>query len=271
METPSGQVLVNPDEAWREVTLPSQSMIQELAASELLDAWFQRRLLEELTKSVVQEPCGDDVLIAFANRQGLPSLEALDIWAKHRGLTLLQLEKMATFSSSVTKATESIWSSQVPSLFLERRERYDAVTLSMVRVRDADMAMELFFQLQEQSIDFTEAVRLYGEDVDRRTRGVVGPMPVQKLHPVMAQVVRRHPPGSLFPPLDINGMQHIVRVESFEPAQLSESIRQQLLTELRSRWLGEQLGQLRQRLNQLGEADSPFPFVAPTSETKEAA
>jgi parvulin-like peptidyl-prolyl isomerase len=245
-----GPVFGNPAEAWRIVTLPAPDLLQELAATDLLDAWLQRQLLEQLAGSLHRQACDAETLLAFANRLGLPGLEALDLWREQRHLTLPQLEALATFPEAVAQASETLWADQVPSLFLERRERYDSVTLSLVRVQDADLAMELFFQLQEHALDFGEAVRLHGDDADRRSRGLVGPVSIAKLHPVMAQVVRRNPPGTLIPPLDIGGMQHLVRVEAFEAAQLTEPIRQQLLAELRNRWLGEQLGQLRQRLAQ---------------------
>jgi parvulin-like peptidyl-prolyl isomerase len=265
----AGPVLANPAEAWRAVTLPPPPLLQELAANDLLDGWFQRQLLQQLAGALGTVACDADTLLAYGNRLGLPSLEALDLWREQRHLSLPQLETLATFADAVAQASETVWADQVPSLFLERRERYDSVTLSLVRVRDADLAMELFFQLQEHSLDFSEAVRRYGEEPDRRSRGLVGPVAVHNLHPVMAQVVRRHPPGTLIPPLDIGGMQHLVRVEAFEAAQLTEPIRQQLLGELRSRWLGEQLGHLRQRLAQAtsdGRPVDPVPLGTPASQ-----
>lgn len=266
MTDAGGPVLANPAEAWRAVTLPAPSLLQELAASDLLDGWLQRQLLQQLAGALGPVPCDADTLLAYGNRLGMPSLEALDLWREQRHLTLPQLEGLATFAEAVAQASEAVWADQVPSLFLERRERYDTVTLSLVRVRDADLAMELFFQLQEGSLDFSEAVRRYGEEPDRRSRGLVGPVAVQNLHPVMAQVVRRHPPGTLIPPLDISGMQHLVRVEAFDAAQLTEPIRQQLLGELRGRWLGDQLGQLRQRLAQATRPVDPVPLDTPASQ-----
>ncbi len=265
MSGTAGPVLANPAEAWRAVPLPAPSLLQELAASDLLDSWFQRQLLLQLAGALGTVSCDADTLLAFANRLGMPSLESLDLWREQRHLTLPQLEALATFPDAVARASEALWADQVPSLFLERRERYDSVTLSLVRVRDAELAMELFFQLQEGSLGFSEAVRLYGEEPDRRSRGLVGPVAVNNLHPVMAQVVRRHPPGTLIPPLDISGMQHLVQVEAFEAAQLTEPIRQQLLGELRGRWLGEQLGHLRQRLAQAPTTNDPVPIGATTS------
>jgi hypothetical protein len=266
MGDPAGTPLADPAQAWRGVTLPPPELLRALAAADLLDPWLQRQLLEQLA-NLGDRPAADaDVLLAYANRLGMPSLEALDLWREQRHLSLPQLQALASFQDAVTQASEAVWSEQVPSLFLERRQRYDNVTLSLVRVRDADLAMELFFQLQERSLDFTEAVRRYGEEADRRTRGLVGPVAVHNLHPVMAQVVRRHPPGTLIPPLDIGGMQHLVRVEAFEAAQLTDPIRQQLLGELRSRWLAEQLGHLRQRLAQAPTPVAPMPVETPANQ-----
>lgn len=50
------------------------------------------------------------------------------------------------------------------------------------------------------------------------------------------------------PPLDLDGMVHLIRVESIRKAQLDEVMRSLLLQELRNEWLEEQLLQLRARI-----------------------
>ena len=50
MADAAGPLLANPAEAWRAVTLPAPALLQELAASDLLDSWLQRQLLQQLAK-----------------------------------------------------------------------------------------------------------------------------------------------------------------------------------------------------------------------------
>lgn len=234
--------------------LPGPDLIRELAAVELLDGFLQRQLLEALCDQVVGAPVtaaaeeASGVLLAYAKRQGLDSLEALDGWRASRGLGLDQLERLVSFETRLQQATERLWAGEVSSLFLEKRAEFDQVVMSVVRIDDADLATELFFQLQEGDLSFPELVESYAQGLDRTNRGIVGPIRVQQLNPLLARVARRYRPGVLIPPLDVSGRVHLMRVESLQPAQLDGPLQDQLLIRLRNQWLNQQLMRLRERI-----------------------
>jgi len=234
--------------------LPGHDLTRELAAVELLEAYLQRQLLEGLCDQVVGPavvPGGEDhspPLLAYARRQGLDSIETLDGWRQSRGLGLDQLERLVSFETRLQQATETLWAGEVSSLFLEKRADFDQVVMSVVRIDDADLATELFFQLQEGELSFPELVESYAQGLDRTNRGIVGPIRVQQLNPLLAKVVRRYRPGVLIPPLDISGRVHLMRVESLQPAQLDGPLQDQLLIQLRNKWLNPQLVRLRERI-----------------------
>jgi parvulin-like peptidyl-prolyl isomerase len=244
--------------------LPGHDLIRELAAVELLESYMQRQLLEGLCDQVVGSPVasgGEEdpsaLLLAYARRQGLDSLETLDGWRHSRGLSLDQLERLVSFETRLQQATETLWAGDVSSLFLEQRTEFDQVVMSVVRIDDADLATELFFQLQEGELSFPELVENYAQGLDRTNRGIVGPIRVQQLNPLLAKVVRRYRPGVLIPPLDISGRVHLMRVESLQPAQLDGPLQDQLLIRLRNRWLNQQLVRLRERILEAAD-DGPL-------------
>lgn len=232
--------------------LPPATLITTLASSELLDAYLQRQLLEALCDTVLGPagPLNDpaDALLAFGQRHSLATLEEVEVWRHGCGLSLDQLERLVLFEQRLRLATEQLWDGEVASTFLQRRADFDRVVLSVVRFEDPDLATELFFQLQEGSLSFSDLVEHHAQGLDRANRGLVGPIRVQQLNPLLARVVRRYKPGVLIPPLDINGCVHLMRIESLQPAQLDAPLREQLLLSLRSQWLREQLAHLRQRL-----------------------
>lgn len=242
--------------------LPEPATLRLLARHELLSPWCQRRLLEELATTPLPELPGEEELTpkleeheeqlqAYAQRCGLSSLEELEPWRQARGLSLQELEDLAAFEQRLAVVTRRIWGAEVPGIFLQRRGEFDQVVLTMVRMRDPDLATELFFQLQEGECGFHEVVERYAEDSDRLRRGVVGPVVVNQLNPVLMRVVRRYGTGELIPPLDIGGVVHLIRVESVQPARLDDRLREQLLLECRSLWLRDQLQRLRDRLMQV--------------------
>ncbi|MCX5968315.1 MAG: peptidylprolyl isomerase [Cyanobacteria bacterium] len=243
-----------------DLPLPDPQLLTNLAATELLDAYLQRRLLEALVaihgaaveasgdKDTEPELGSEEVLMAYGRRRGLADLEALDAWRRSLGLDLDQLERLVQFDADLAATTEELWNSQVTSLFIQERLSYDQVVMSMVRLDDPDLATELFFQLQEGELSFPSLVENYSKGNDRTNRGVIGPIRLKQLNPLLAKVVRRYAPGELIPPHDINGTVHLMRVESLESAQLDEPLRQQLLGQLRSQWLMRQLATLHRRL-----------------------
>lgn len=244
--------------------LPDPDLIATLSRAELLEAYLQRQLLQGLVAHAPEPtPAADDPaaagdaaepddpeaeLLAFAQRQGLPDLEALDAWRLARGLSLADLEDLVHFQTRLQRVSEALWGPAVPSLFLQQRADYDRVVISVVRLADADLATELYFQLQDGELSFSTLVEHYAEGHDRTNRGMIGPILVRQLNPLLTKVVRRYPPGVLIPPLDVNGKVHLMRVESLEPARLDGPLHDQLLRQLRSSWLQEQLARLRDRL-----------------------
>lgn len=248
------------NELGADLPLPDPELLANLAATELLDAYLQRRLLEALV--AIHPAAGaandaapeeselgpEEALLAYGRRRGLADLEALDAWRRSRGLDLDQLERLVQFDASLAATTQALWNSQVTSLFLQERLSYDQVVMSVVRLDDPDLATELFFQLQEGELSFPSLVENYSQGKDRTNRGVIGPIRLKQLHPLLAKVVRRYAPGELIPPHDINGTVHLMRVESLESAQLDEPLRQQLLGQLRGQWLARQLATLHKRL-----------------------
>jgi len=235
--------------------LPEPALLASLSRAELLEAYLQRQLLEAVATSDSgsapssdDNPDPEDGLLAFAQRQGLEDLNQLDDWRAARGLSLPELEDLVHFQPRLQRASEALWGPEVPSVFLQQRADFDRVVISVVRLADADLATELYFQLQDGELSFTSLAEHYAEGHDRANRGMIGPILVKQLNPLLTKVVRRYPPGVLIPPLDVNGRVHLMRVESLEPARLDGPLRDQLLRQLRSQWLQEQLGHLRERL-----------------------
>ena len=88
---------------------------------------------------------------------------------------------------------------------------------------------------------------------------MVGPVSFAQLHPLLARASERYSPGALIPPLEINGLVHLLRVEVLSKASLDEPMRQRMLIELRQQWLDEQLQLALDRLN---APTRPSPAIA---------
>ena len=152
-----------------------------------------------------------------------------------------------------------MWGETIPSQFLERRADLDQVILSLVRFKDPDLAQELYFQLKEGELSFGELVEQHATEADQLRRGLLGPMPIRRLNPLLAKVVERYPEKALIPPIDLDGTVHLIRVEAVKRAELNDSTRQRLLVDQRNRWLADQLKRLQRRILETRSAAAAHP------------
>ena len=230
------------------MSLPSKEQAFFLARHELLTTFLKRRLLEGLVEEAEDaEPNAND-LAALAKRLGYQKETDLECWRETYGISLDNLQKLAAFPRRLSKATEAVWGEAVPSQFLEQRPDLDQVVLSLVRFTDPDLAQELYFQLKEGELSFGELVESHASGPDQLRRGLLGPILLRRLHPLLAKVVERYPEKALIPPIDLDGTVHLIRVEEILRAELNDSLRQQLLVEQRNRWLAEQMRRLQLRI-----------------------
>ncbi|WP_411876457.1 peptidylprolyl isomerase [Vulcanococcus limneticus] len=242
--------------------LPAKELTRELALHDLHRAYLRRQLLNSLLALETPEgkllPDLDTAIRDLVQRQGISGEAELERWRLAQGLTLDELQSLATFPARLEAVTERIWGEDVPGIFLQRRSEFDTVVLSLVRFSDPDLAQELYFQLLEGELGFTEMVEVHARGADQLNRGLLGPVRLKNLHPLLACAAERYTEGMLVPPLDIEGQVHLIRVESLQKAQLDDSLRRELLQDLCQRWLQEQLQILESRLlTQHGEDISP--------------
>lgn len=233
---------------FHQLPLPEIASLSLLAKTELLRPYLQKQLLNALCKEVEPAQQSPEALHLLCKRLGLADQAELDVWRQALCLELADIDAMASFDTCLQLATEKTWGHEIPSRFLEQRSRYDQVVLSLLRFDDADLAQELYFQVREGECSFGDLIDTYASNNPQLVRGQMGPVALQRLNPLLARVVERYGPGEITPPLDLDGMVHLIRVESIRKAQLDEVMRSLLLQELRNEWLEEQLLQLRARI-----------------------
>jgi parvulin-like peptidyl-prolyl isomerase len=124
--------------------------------------------------------------------------------------------------------------------FLERKNELDRVVYSLLRVRNGDLAQELYLRIAEGEANFADLAGRFSEGVEKSTNGIVGPAPMMQAHPRLAELLRTSKPGELREPIQIDEWFLVVRLESYTPASLDEATKDQLAQELFQAWAKEE-------------------------------
>jgi glycosyltransferase involved in cell wall biosynthesis len=219
-----------------------QEIIPLLSQYQLLPKFRQELLIDDAIASFdctleEQTKCCQD----FCTQHQLTSEAERLAWLQQQGITETQFLHLATRNLRIEKFKQATWASQLESYFYEQKQQLDQVVYSLIRIRDAAAAQELYFRLLEDEQPFAELAAQYSQGSEARTGGLIGPVAMSTPHPNLARILAASQPGQLSPPTRVGEWWIIVRLEKYMPARLDESMQQRLLNELFTSWLKEQL------------------------------
>lgn len=233
-------------------TITASELISLLASYQMLPQ-LQRELI--LDEAIDQSSRSANVAIStpeevaqakqqfYAEKQ-FKNEEDIQAWMAHQGVTPEQLEVIITRKLKIEKFKQATWGNKLESYFFQSKAKLDKVIYSLLRTQDVGIAQELYFRIQAKENSFADLAREYSLGPEAQTGGLVGPIELNALHPVMVQMLSSSQPGQILPPTRIADWFVILRLEKFIPAQLDEFMKVRLLNELFETWLQEQQKQI---------------------------
>ncbi|MEP0858753.1 peptidylprolyl isomerase [Trichocoleus sp. DQ-U1] len=140
------------------------------------------------------------------------------------------------------KLANSLFSKEVEKFFAENRLDFDQVLLYQIIVPYEKVAQELFYQIEEEEIDFHQAAHLYDCDERRRHHcGLEGKLFRWNLKPEIAALIFSAQIGEVIGPIQTEQGYHLLMVEEFIPAELTPERYQEILDRLFEEWLTSEL------------------------------
>ncbi|MEH2010938.1 peptidylprolyl isomerase [Nostoc sp.] len=233
-------------------TITASELISLLASYQMLPQ-LQRELI--LDEAIDQSSRSANLAIStpeevaqakqqfYAEKQ-FKNEEDIQAWMAHQGVTPEQLEVIITRKLKIEKFKQATWGNKLESYFFQSKAKLDKVIYSLLRTQDVGIAQELYFRIQAKENSFADLAREYSLGPEAQTGGLVGPIELNALHPVMVQMLSSSQPGQILPPTRIADWFVILRLEKFIPAQLDEFMKVRLLNELFETWLQEQQKQI---------------------------
>ncbi|MBN3943439.1 peptidylprolyl isomerase [Nostoc sp. NMS9] len=234
-------------------TITASELISLLASYQMLPQLQRELIIDEAIEQnsrsakVVIECTPEEVAQAkqqFYTEKQFKNEEDIQAWMAHQGLTPDQLEVITTRKLKIEKFKQATWGNKLESYFFQSKAKLDKVIYSLLRTQDVGIAQELYFRIQAKENSFADLAREYSLGPEAQTGGLVGPIELNALHPIMVQMLSSSQPGQILPPTRIAEWFVILRLEKFIPAQLDEFMKMRLLNELFENWLQEQQKQI---------------------------
>lgn len=219
------------------ITLLSQYQL----LPQFLREWVVDQAITSMTCTV--EEC-ETAIQQFYEQHQLTTDSAKKHWANQHHLTVEQLKPLAIRQYKLEKFKQETWGNQLETYFLQRKAQLDRAIYFLLRVHDGALAQELFFQLENNEQTFEQLAARYSQGPEARTGGLVGPVALETLHPLLAKCLQTSQANQLYTPIRIGGWFVVIKTKQFLPAQLNNPIRQQLLNELFTIWLNKKVQEI---------------------------
>lgn len=178
---------------------------------------------------------------SFFSKNQIESEEARNAFIQYYGMSLGQLEELATRELRIEKFKQATWKNKVESYFLANKSQFDKVVYSLIRVSEMEVAQELFFRIQAGEASFNDSAREYSQGQEAQTGGLIGPVELSIPHPTIALMLSTSAQGELLAPTKLGEWYVILRLEKIIRAQLDETMRQHLLNHMFETWIVEEM------------------------------
>lgn len=211
----------------------------------ILEAIATQKIIAEAAEKAGIEVATEELQTAADNlRLAHRLLKAEDTWdwlEKHH-LTLDDLEEIAKINLLSSKLANHLFAAKIEPFFYANQLNYSGAVTYEVILDDEDLALELFYALQEGEISFQEIARQYIQNPEiRRAGGYQGIRRRVDFRPEVAAAVFAATPPQILKPIITQKGVHIIAVEEIIKPELDENIRLQIMGDFFTNWLQQQI------------------------------
>jgi parvulin-like peptidyl-prolyl isomerase len=220
-----------------------QNVHHEISVNRLIHASARTHDLQVSELEIQQEAD------RFRHKSGLEHATDTMNWLNEQQLTPELWEESIHDRLLSERLSHHLFGKDIERAFAENRANYESVVLYQLVVPYEQLAMELFYQIEESEISFYEAAHLYDVDSQRRRRcGFEGILPRWQIEPSLSSVVFGAQLQQVTEPIRLDDGYHLIWVEEFLEPKLTEEISRGILDQFFQNWLSSELNHARHML-----------------------
>ena len=128
--------------------------------------------------------------------------------------------------------SENRFKNELEKYFIKRKENLDIYTFNIIRLKNKDLAHELFFRLEEGESDFETLAKQHAVYSDLYPEGIYGPVTIKGIHPTIKEKLICSSEKELLQPFQADDWWIIIKVIEKKEAQLNHETRKILMSEM---------------------------------------
>ena len=210
------------------------NVLKLLARYGLLESFFVEVLKDEKNENITLSDKKEEELFQnFKFKNGIEDEKQINEYCHNHFLSKNDLKYLIEKEEKSKNYSNQHFPSKVKTKSLSVNKKSDHVKYTLLRVSEEGLANELYLQLSEENANLKELINKYSEGPEKNSNGIIGPLPIEKSHPILVDQLRSAKSGQFLKPFQIENWWLIVRLESF----ISANIVKNTSFELYQEWL----------------------------------
>jgi hypothetical protein len=232
----SEQLTIHPHDLWRQIKqqLQMPRLIKQAIHQKIMTIVAQEQGIEVAVSEL--QASADQLRI----QHQLLTAEATIAWLEKHQLSVEDLEDIAQSHVVIEKLKTTIIEPQIEPYFYRHQLDYAEAIYYEIVVAQRELAMELFYALQEREIDFLAVLHRYVNDRTTRIEGSYRHVVQRRdLSAELSAVIFAAQAPQVLRPFPIGTEMRLIYVVELLPPVLDEALREQLRDQLFDDWLAE--------------------------------
>ena len=164
-------------------------------------------------------------------------------------LTEAEFEERVLRPYRVNELAKARFGAKAEGRFLVMKESLDTIVYSLLRLDSRSLAQEFYLKIKHKEANFGDLAGTYSQGPERNTKGVIGPTPLNKSHPILMEKLRAAAPGRLLEPFQLDKWWIVARLEKIAPSTFDAQMADKMSIELFQEWILQETQNKLEKLN----------------------
>ena len=156
---------------------------------------------------------------------------------KIRRISEEELNYQITLPLKISKFANQNFQEELKTYFLERKDFLDEYTFNIIRVKNKDLAYELYFRLDSEESDFVNLSESFSYYSELYPKGLFGPKNLQGINPVIFNKLIIASLDEIIQPFQVDEWWIILKLIKKKKAKLDKSNSEMLLIEIFNKFM----------------------------------
>ena len=173
----------------------------------------------------------------FYSKNNILNKKDLDNILKIKGKTEEELHYQITLPLKILEFSKQKFQAEIESYFLERKDFLDEYTFNIIRLKNKDLAYELYFRIDSEESDFLKLSETYSYYSSLYPKGLFGPKNLQGMNTLIVNKLIHASPNDLIQPFQVDEWWIILKLINKKKAKLDKPTRNMLLIEIFNKYI----------------------------------